>query len=239
MHYATLSFMLPSIGIASGLACALASVTASYRRKRRAPSCQPELPAPAQTRSSAFKGSLGLKLKPAQSVLLGIPAALLCVAAHAADGDKRFVLAAYSNAPGGQEILSGHYQAALNVLDTKSSDGSFDAAYLSLNRCAALTMAAQWPAAQTACDMAVRYAHLSKLTHGGEGLQALHVQDEVIALAYTDRAVLESLTDHARAATQDLVHAKALLPYSDLVAQNVTALDKRSTLAKVTSAEQR
>ena len=84
--------------------------------------------------------------KPALALLLSVPAALLGAAGHAA-GDTRFTLTAYSNVAGGHEILRGDYQAGLTKLAHVTSSEP-DAAFVSLNRCVALTMTAQWPAAQ-------------------------------------------------------------------------------------------
>ena len=100
-------------------------------------------------------------------------------------------------------------------------------------------MAPQWAAAQTACNMAVRYAPLAKLTHTEGALDALHLQDRAIAIAYSDRAVLEWLTTNARAAAQDMEHTTSLLPVSALVAHSVAALEMRGTVADVRSADQR
>lgn len=185
--------------------------------------------------SAKYRRAIGA---PAKALLVGISVALLATVAHAA-GDSRFVLAAYSNVAGGQEILSGDYKAAMIALDTRSVEGAFDAASANLNRCVALTMQKRWPAAQTACDTAVRYAKLAKLTQDETGLQALHTQDEKLALAYSDRAVLEWLTANGKAASKDLKRAQSLLPSSKLLAQNATALGERGTVVNVRSADQR
>lgn len=174
----------------------------------------------------------------AHALILGLSATLLGTVSHAA-GDARFTMTAYTNVVGGQEILSGDYKAALSKLDSKGLPRQFDAASVSLNRCVALTMAAQWEGAQSACNMAVHYAQLAKTTHPEGGVQERRLQDETIALAYSDRAVLKWLTGDSKAAAQDLAHAKTLSHDGDLVAQNVNALGARTNLAEVRSAEQR
>lgn len=172
------------------------------------------------------------------ALVLGLSAALLGTASHAA-GDTRFTLTAYTNAVGGHEILSGDYKAALAKLDAKGATREADEASVSLNRCVALTMAAQWSGADTACNMAVHYAQLAKTTHPEAGIQERRQQDETIALAYSDRAVLKWLTGDTQAAKQDLQHANTLAHADNQVAQNVNALSARSTVAEVRSAEQR
>lgn len=176
--------------------------------------------------------------KPGQAIMAGISAALLAAGAHAAS-DTRFVVAAYSNIAGGQQIISGDYKAALTALETESSAEGVDVASLSVNRCAALTMAKQWSAAQTACDQAVQYARLAKITDAQGSLQQLNLLDEKLAVAYSDRAVLEWLTNKAKVAAQDMAHARAVQPHSRLVAQNVMALGMHSTVVDVRSTEQR
>jgi hypothetical protein len=171
--------------------------------------------------------------KPTQALLLGITAALLGAVGHAAD-DTHFTLTAYSNAVGGQEILSGDYKVALGKIDTQTHSGP---GVSSVNRCVALTMTAQWPAARTACDAAVRDAERTKMTIATSALPQRHVQDEAIAIAYSNRAVLKWLTSDSKSAALDLEHAKALVPESNIVAQNVAALGTRSTVAQVRSAE--
>jgi len=175
----------------------------------------------------------------AHALIIGFSAALLGTVSHAED--TRLQMTAYSNVVGGQEILSGDYKAALTKLDGRSSAYDSDAASIALNRCVALTMAAQWGAAEAACNVAVHYAQIAKTTHLNAGVQETRLQDETIAIAYSDRAVLKWLTGDTAAATQDLEHAKKLAhgDNNDLVAQNVTALSAHSTLAEVRSAEQR
>lgn len=182
--------------------------------------------------------SLPALARKAGALLLGISATLACAVGHAA-ADTHFVLAAYGTVAGGHDILHGNYHAALTALSARRYTDTADAAAVSLNRCAALTMAAQWPAARSACNKAVHYAHLVKLTHVEESLTGLHRQDEGIALAHSDRAVLESLTAQGKAAAQDMKQAWAFLPGSGLVAQNLTALSLHSAQVLVRSAEQR
>lgn len=172
----------------------------------------------------------------AKTLLLGVSAALLASAGHAAS-DTHFTMTAFSNVAGGQEILSGDYKAALTKLSAKSNAG--DDASVLLNRCVALTMTAQWPEAQAACNQAVHFAELVKASQMSGGLQERHFGDEGLAIAYTDRAVLKWLTADKKAAEEDLQRAKALLPTLDTVARNVTAFGARSTVAEVRSAEQR
>jgi hypothetical protein len=175
--------------------------------------------------------------KPAQALLLGVSAALLGAASHAATDthfDTRFTMTAYSNAVGGQEILSGDYKAALTKLSARAEDAA-----VVMNRCVALTMTAQWPAAQQACNTAVHYAELAKANAQSGALQDRHSQDEGLAIAYSNRAVLKWLTADPKAAEDDLRQAHTLLPGLDVLVQNITALGAHSTIAVVRSAEQR
>jgi hypothetical protein len=176
--------------------------------------------------------------KPVPALLLGVSAALLGTVGHAAD-DTRFTLTAYSNVVGGREILHGDYQTGLARINAQASSEP-DAELVSLNRCVALTMTAQWPAAQVACNAAVHEAERARTSEPvTASVQDRHLHDETIAIAYSNRAVLEWLTKDLKGAAQDLERAKALSPGGAMVAQNVAALGTHSNMAVVRSAEER
>lgn len=171
--------------------------------------------------------------KPAQAILLGVSATLIGAVSQA--GDTHFTMTAFANVTGGEEILSGDYPGALAKLSQLTHAGVLDASAVSLNRCAALTMSQQWEAARQACDRAVKDAEYERIALPAWALQQRQLQDERIAIAYSNRAVLKWLTSDSKAAAADLQRARSLLPQSDIVATNVAALGARSTVAQVKS----
>jgi hypothetical protein len=171
-----------------------------------------------------------------QTLVLGISATLLGALGHAA-GAAPFTLAAYSDALGGREILGGDYKAALRKIDAQTHLSPVDVAPVTANRCVALTLTAQWPAAQAACDAAVEAAEAGRTPR--RTMEEHVLQNEAIAIAYTNRSVLKWLTADAKAAAQDLEHARSLHAELDVVSRNVTALGAHSTVTQVRSAEQR
>jgi hypothetical protein len=169
--------------------------------------------------------------KPAQALLLGISATLLGAVSHAAD-DTRFKLTAYTDAVGGREILSGDYQLALTrIAQTHVSDLTKSA--VELNRCVALTMTQQWEEARHACDNAVADAEHRRVVPTG-ALEERRLQEDSMAIAYSNRAVLDWLVADAEAAKSDLARAKALSPDSDIVASNTMAFGAHTVVAQVT-----
>jgi len=59
-------------------------------------------------------------------------------------------------------------------------------------------------------------------------------QDEYLALAYANRAVMHWMSRDGGAAQDDLMKARALAPQADFVARNVAALEAHATVARAT-----
>ena len=175
--------------------------------------------------------------KPSQAVRLALAAALLIgSAAHAADEPHTFVLTAYSNGAGGENLVSGNYQNAVTDLKQHQPTLDLDAATISTNRCVAFTLTKQWDAARVACDAAVRDAQEDRANLPTWMSWARKRHNDYVALAYSNRAVLHWLANDQTSAEKDLAKAEALSPKADFVARNLSALHTRATVAQVSVA---
>lgn len=152
-----------------------------------------------------------------------------------AGGMHRFVFTAYSDAAGGAEVMAGRYRTALQELNTDAGSMALDPSALNTNRCVAFSMTLQWQQAHAACDAAVRAASMQRVlpstwwgpSHGSD--------DDYLALAYTNRAVLEWMSSDQAAARKDLAEAQGIAPQSGFVTQNLAALAAHAEIAQASS----
>jgi tetratricopeptide (TPR) repeat protein len=170
--------------------------------------------------------------KATQAAPLAFAAALLVgSAAHAADQPRTFELTAFSNTASGYSLVHGNYDLALHQLDFDAH--SLDNVTAVTNRCVALVVTRKFQEAHTACDAAVRAAK--------DEITALPVsmswarQDyrEYLALAYSNRAVLNWAVNDAAAAQADLKKAASVAPKAEFVARNLTALQSHAAVAQI------
>jgi hypothetical protein len=153
-----------------------------------------------------------------------------------ADGAHQFVFTAYTDAVGGADVIAGRYQAALEELRSHPASMDLDPSARNTNLCVAYSMTLQWREARATCDAAVRDASTQRLsvpTWLGWTQQA---EDEYLALAYTNRAVMHWMLRDSAAAEKDLTKAQGLAPQADFVARNVVALATHVTLARAAAA---
>jgi len=167
--------------------------------------------------------------KPAQALHLALAVALLAgSAAHAADQPHAFVLTAFSNGAAGQAIMTGDYDTAVRKLDAKAYTYALDASSLNTNRCVAYSLTKQLAAAHASCDAAVREAQQEIASLPVSMTWARREYRDYLALAYSNRAVLNWLSNDSTAAQEDLKRAEAVAPKADFVAHNLSALHTRS-----------
>jgi tetratricopeptide (TPR) repeat protein len=173
--------------------------------------------------------------KPYQALSLAVAASLLLgSAAQAADEPHNFVFTAYSNINGGSGLLSGNYEAAITELNQPPKTLTRDPAATTNNFCVAYAVTKQWDAARIACDKAVREAQQERADMPAYMIGARRRQNEYVAMALSNRAVLKWLSSDTAAAANDLQKAEALSPNSDFVVRNLTALHSpRDTVAQV------
>ena len=176
--------------------------------------------------------------KPGQALKLAVAAALLVgSAAHAADAPRTFQLTAFSNGEAGESLASGDYNTALSELSKHTH--SLDADSAATNRCVAFTVTRQIEAAHVACDTAVRQAQQAISSLPVSMTWARSDYRDYLALAYSNRAVLNWVSNDTIAAQADLKKAAAAAPNAAFVARNLTALQSHSTVAQVAVAPKR
>ena len=174
-----------------------------------------------------------------RATLMGLlNSTLLCsaAAANATEvGTNPFVVTVYSEGLGVEQLLTGHYEAALTQMGKPQGWDEGSPLEAATNLCVAQMMTGRFDVARATCDTAVknaRSAAVNASTWGPAAGAAHHGQD--VAIAYANRAVLHWLTDDTRRAADDLAQAKRLAPQADFVARNLTALNaKDRTLAQL------
>jgi len=157
---------------------------------------------------------------------LGLAAAASLLLGSAAQaGEHNFVLTAYTNGRGGEALVTGDYDSAGRALSYKAAPSSFDTSTNSNNRCVSLTVTKQWDAARAACDKAVRDAEHEKAALPAFESWARSTENDYVAVALSNRAVLHWMADESDAAAVDLKRAEALSPKSAFVLRNKSALE--------------
>ena len=163
---------------------------------------------------------------------LGAVLALSLASASAlADAAHRFVFTAYADAVGGGDIIAGRYGAALEELKSHSRVTDLNSAAVDTNRCVAYSMTLHWQEARTACDAAVTAAGEQRDLSPPWWSWSHTLNDDYLALAYANRAVLHWMAHDAAAAQKDLAKAQELSPQADFVARNVAALKGHRAMA--------
>jgi tetratricopeptide (TPR) repeat protein len=167
--------------------------------------------------------------------------ALLWIAttANAAQqGADQFMVTVYSDSRGSQELLSGHYDAALARIEASQGLDEANRFEAATNLCVAQMMAGRFGSARTACDAAVKTARSAAIATPTWGPPAGGAYQADVAIAYSNRAVLHWLTDDTQSAASDLAQAKRFAPKADFVAHNLTALYAQGqTLAQLRPAQ--
>jgi hypothetical protein len=144
-------------------------------------------------------------------------------AAQAADEKIPFVLTAYINGAGGESLIAGNYDAALSEVQ-RSRHNTLLASTYQTNLCVAQTALRHWNEARVACDAAIKDAVRNKPRGFANGsLSEANLHNTYIAIAYSNRAVVNWLSKEAVAAAEDLAKAHKLAPQADFVARNMTA----------------
>jgi hypothetical protein len=173
--------------------------------------------------------------KTTQALQLAFAVALLAgSAAQAADQPRTFELTAFSNGTAGAALLSGDYNTAIQELSSHAH--SLDADSTNTNRCVAYAVTRQLQAARTACDAAVRDAQQQIASLPVSMSWARSEYRDYLALAYSNRAVLNWISNDAAAAQADLKKAESVAPKAEFVARNLTALQSHNALVQVSVA---
>lgn len=172
--------------------------------------------------------------KATQALHLAFAAALLAgSAARAADQPRNFELAAFSNTLAGDSLVHGDYEAAYQQLAIDEHSFSASPSTIATNRCVTLIMTHKFEEAHTACNSAVSAAKLEIVSLPVSVSWARQEFRDYLALAYSNRAVLDYLTNDTTAAQADLNKAVAVSPKAELVARNLTVLQSHNAVAQV------
>ena len=167
-----------------------------------------------------------------RSRILGAALALASGAALA-QGSHRFVFTAYTDVAGGAEVMAGRYRAALEELTGDPGSMALDPSAVETNRCIAYSMTLQRQKAHAACDAAVRAASTQRNLRSAWWRAQSHESDnDYLALAYANRAILEWMSSNEAAARKDLAEARQIAPQSGFVAQNLAALEAHGKVAQ-------
>ncbi len=159
---------------------------------------------------------------------------LLGAAAQAGERAPDFVLTAYTNGKGGTDLISGNYAAAGKALHYRPTLSAAENSTNSNNRCVALAVTKQWDAARAACDEAVRDAEHEKAALPSYQYWARNIENDYVAVALSNRAVLHWMSADREAAAADLKRAEALAPKAAFVARNKSALEySHTSLARI------
>ena len=168
-----------------------------------------------------------------RSRALGTGLALTLMSAAAlADGAHQFVFTVFSDAAGGDDVVAGHYSAALEELKSDPRSVDLDPSTVNTNRCVAYSMTLRWQEARAACDAAVRAAaeHRNGSPAGWSWMDTS--ADDYLAVAYANRAVMHWMSSDDSAARKDLAKARELSPEADFVARNLAALEIHGEVAQ-------
>jgi Flp pilus assembly protein TadD len=169
---------------------------------------------------------------PNRALQLALAGTLLAgSAAFAADEPHTFELTAFSNGTGGKAILSGDYNSAQQELNTR--ERSLDVETVATNRCVVYTLTRQIDAARAACDKAVHEAQQEIAGLPVSLSWARSDYRDYLALAYSNRAVLDWVTNDTTAAQSDLKKAASVSPKAPFVARNLSVLQNHNAVAQV------
>jgi hypothetical protein len=144
----------------------------------------------------------------------------ILAATHAQEA-RSFLLTAYANAAGGENLVAGRYDAALAQITSSEQALATPQRVKKTNACVAYAALRRLSEARVACDAAVTAAQRDK-THSFQGPSSDRVDgNDDVAIAYTNRAIVQSLSHKAVSSAEDLAKAHSLAPTADFVARNI------------------
>jgi hypothetical protein len=151
------------------------------------------------------------------------------VAANAADVTApKLVLTAYLNGAGGESVMAGKYDAALTEIKRDRSASSDLYTAKITNQCVTYAVMKQLTQAKSSCDEALRAAKYDRLG-AMRFAPGSTIQNAYLAIAYTNRAVVQMMAKDVEGAKSDLARAKSLAPDAAFVSQNLLAMETSSS----------
>jgi tetratricopeptide (TPR) repeat protein len=140
----------------------------------------------------------------------------------AGTAQPKLVLVAYKNGVGGESLVAGRYDEALEALLKSRPQTQMAASAKAMNLCVAYAVTHQLTQARTACEVALRMAKSDKISSSRYSPGGA-LENSYIAMAYSNRAVVRMLSKDAENAQVDLKRAQSLAPSAGFVTQNVAA----------------
>lgn len=116
---------------------------------------------------------------------------LMASAAHADVESGKLVLAGFTDAADGDQLLAGDYAAVIQKLAPHTAEFSNDEVAASTNLCVAYVAAGHFDAAHAACDEAIKMARLDEFSRT---LAERISHQDPLSIAYANRAVLTKLS---------------------------------------------
>jgi hypothetical protein len=162
------------------------------------------------------------KSMPTAALLLASFSVSMTALTHA-QGDNPFRLTAYADAAGGERLIAGQYDTALVQIRSAAQTGADAEIVNKTNACVAHAALRQLDQARKACDDAVTAANSDRMHASGIVSKSRLDEDESVAIAYANRAVVHSLAHEAVSCAEDLAEAYSLAPTSQFVVRNIAA----------------
>jgi hypothetical protein len=154
-----------------------------------------------------------------------LSSALSLTNAQAQTAAKALVMSVYLDAVGGDSLIAGDYERAINKIANRGSSDNLGSLAVATNLCVAYTMTHQWEEAKSRCDAAIAGARASDADAVFDFGAS---RDKRLATAYSNRAVFNWLRNQKPAAVADLSKARSLAPKLEFVAQNSLVLNQGS-----------
>jgi hypothetical protein len=150
---------------------------------------------------------------------------LLASAARAQDPAHALVLTAYINAAGGSQLTAGRYAAAVAQIKPGQREFAYRSAATDTNLCVAYIAMRNLPDARAACDAAVAAEEAEHVGLSVWRLNARAHPNPELALAYSNRAVLDDVLLDRDAARGDLAKAAVAAPDALFVRRNLGVIN--------------
>jgi hypothetical protein len=128
------------------------------------------------------------------------------------------LMVSFIDAPGGMALLAGKTDRAIHQL-TEQNPGA-DATLALNNLCVAHTALRQWVDARASCDAAVSAAAKQQPVQSRWSSERSRLANKVAAAVYSNRAVMNWLSQDVVAAQGDFARARAIAPKASFVVRN-------------------
>jgi hypothetical protein len=144
---------------------------------------------------------------------------------------RPMILASFTDATGGLALVRGKTERALEQIEARKRTKR--SAVLLTNACVGHTVLRQWSEARSACDAAVDAANAERLRSASRFETSRRQVTTNVAVAYSNRAVLNWLTEQEIAAHNDLAAARKLAPNARYVTRNLLVTENTPSLASL------